>query len=529
MSFVSYGFAVFVCVSLLCYYIVPKRFQWCVLLAASYYFYLCTGLEYIVYILATTVTSYAAARLLQHMTAEQKAYIKAHKEELSREEKKAYKASVKKKQKLVLAACLLFNFGILLFLKYGNWGIAYFNLFRLHAFGVTEFVPALNLLLPLGISFYTFQTMGYVIDIFYGKYDASSHFGKYALFASFFPQIIQGPISRYDQLSEFLFREHRFSLYHIKLGFLRIMWGLFKKLVIADRIAVFVRTVSDGYQDYTGIYIVIMVFCYAMQIYGDFSGGIDVALGVAEMFGIRMTENFRTPFFAKTISEYWTRWHITLGAWFRDYIFYPLSISRPFMNLGKWVRTHINQGLGKKVPIYGAMMVVWFTTGMWHGSENRYLVWGMLNCFFVILGTEFEPVSAWFMEKYHIRVNGFWWRAFRCIRTFWLMSFLRVFDVARDTSSAFATLKNVFVWKGFDLDTFLGLGLTLENWAVFLIACLILLAVELLQRRGSLRRRVLQKRGGIQWLITGALVLAVVIFGSYGFGYDANSFIYLQF
>ena len=195
----------------------------------------------------------------------------------------------------------------------------------------------------------------------------------------------------------------------------------FFKMMFASVLGVIVGVtvlVVVGVMIGVGYYIILAVFFYSMQIYGDFSGGIDVTIGVAEMFSVKLTENFERPFFSKSISEYWRRWHITLGTWFKDYIFYPLSLFKPFLNLGKWVKTHISEGLGKRIPLYLPLIIVWTTTGMWHGSESRYVVWGLLNLFFVILGTEFEGISNKLIEKFKINVNGFLFKSYRVLKTF---------------------------------------------------------------------------------------------------------------
>ncbi len=531
MSFISAQFVVFVFCTLLVFYLVPKRLQWYVLLVASYYFYLCTGFRNLCFILITTISTYLFARFIAKETDKQKDYLKQNKESLTKEEKKRYKAIVKKKQRGLLIVCLLLNFGILLFLKYANWSISYINLFRLHFFHNTNFISFLDLFLPLGISFYTFQSMGYLIDIYYGKYDAEKNPFRFALYVSFFPQIIQGPISRFGTLAPALYQETTFDFYRIKSGFYRIMWGLFKKLVIADRLACYVTTAIDFRMDYKGIYLFLAVFFYSMQIYGDFSGGIDIAIGVSELFGIPLAENFERPFFSKSISEYWRRWHITLGTWFKDYIFYPLSISKRVMNLGKWVRVHISDSLGKRIPIYLPMLIVWAITGMWHGSENRYVVWGLFNCLFVILGTELEPVSKKLIKKLHMNEQGLALKSFRVIRTFWLMSFLRIFDISANTDASFETMKYMFQeLPAFRLQTvFESLNLPLEEFIVACVAIVVLFCVSMLQRTGSLRERIFALPIALQWVVLSTLVGVVVIFGAYGRGFDAQQFIYLQF
>lgn len=530
MSFISLKFAFFVIICLLVYYICPKRFRWVVLLAASYVFYAICSLKAIEYIIITTVTTYLASRQIEKIAVGQKAYIKENKD-LSRDEKKEYKAKCKNRQRLVLWLCILLNVGFLAYLKYAELGVAYYNYYRLMWFGITDF-KYVNIIMPLGVSFYTFQSVGYLSDIFNSKYECEKNFFKYALFVSFFPQIIQGPISRFNELSQSLYSCPDFDFYRIKSGFVRIMWGLFKKLVIADRLSAYVKNVMELREyNFEGLYVLLAVFFYSMQIYGDFSGGIDVTIGVAEMFGVSVTENFERPFFSKSISEYWRRWHITLGTWFKDYIFYPLSLWKPFLNLGKWVRTHINDGLGKRVPLYLPLIIVWTTTGMWHGSESRFVVWGLLNLLFVILGTETEELSQKLVDKFKINTEGFFFKFYRVVKTFWLMSFLRLFDINKNTERAFAAFRSVFRgWSYFKWEEVFGtLGLKKEDLIVAVIAIVFMFAVELIQRKGSIRERIFKLSPSAQLSVITAFSFIVIIFGYYGLGFDSASFIYGAF
>ncbi|MCR4924145.1 MAG: MBOAT family protein [Lachnospiraceae bacterium] len=530
MSFISLKFAAFVIILLIVYYLVPKKWQWLLLLLASYYFYLCTGIKNMGYILVTTLTTYGAAVFIENNARVQKEYIKANKESLSREEKKVYKASMKKKEKWMLFLCTVINIGILAYFKYANFSIAYLNLFKLHVMGSTDFIGFFDLILPLGISFYTFQSIGYLVDIYYGKYEAERNIFKYALYVSYFPQIIQGPISRFNELASELYRGASFDIMRIRSGFYRVMWGLFKKLVIADRLSPFVQTSMEMREEYSGFYLILTLFFYSMQIYGDFSGGIDVALGVSEMLGIRVAENFERPFFSKNIAEYWRRWHITLGTWFRDYIFYPLSINKGIINLGKRCKG-LNEGFGKRVPIYLPMIIVWITTGMWHGAESKYVVWGLLNCLFIIIGTEIKPGCEKLNEKLGLKEASLLLKLIRVVKTFWLMAFLRVFDIAEDTKAGFETLGLVFKgWKNFDINViFNELKLPKEEFIVAIIALIVLFSAELLQRKEGLRSRIFKLPIPCRWLILGGLIFIVVVYGSYGMGYDAKQFIYLQF
>lgn len=528
MSFVSLKFAAFVISVLLVYYIVPKKLQWLVLLCASYAFYFASGLSNGFYIVFTTISTFLCAIWISDVHKRQKEYLQAHKEQITKEEKKIYKSKIKKKQRRILFLCLILNFGILAFLKYNDFFISNINLFRLTFYGKTDFIDFF--MLPLGISFYTFQSMGYLVDVYYGKYEANRHIGKFALFVSFFPQIIQGPISRFGELSQELYGEKTFSWYAIKSGFVRIVWGLFKKLIIADRVAAYVRLVADPVNEYRGLYVLIAVFLYSMQIYTDFSGGIDVSIGVAELFGIRLTENFERPFFSKSISEYWRRWHITLGTWFKDYIFYPLSISKNVINMGKWTKKNLSEEIGKRLPIYLPMLGVWVLTGMWHGSENRYVAWGLLNCFFIMLGEEFAPVSKKINAHFHINPADNRFKAFQIFRTFWLMALLRVFDISPSIKAAVQMIVNLFRdWSSFRLEEFYSMDLPKDDLKIVVVACFVVLIVSLLQRTKSIRDRLFGLPRFVQVVFCTVFTLLVVIYGYYGFGYDASQFIYIQF
>ena len=536
MPFVSIEFALFVTAALILYYIVPAKYRYLVLLVASYVFYTLSDAFYLFYILFTTVSVFVCAALIENKAKKLSKHLLANKETLSKDEKKACKLAVKRKQKIILFVCVILNFGILTLVKYfnpfltsvSNLGIAYFNMFRLNMLGTDDFVPFKNFIMPLGISFYTFQSMGYLIDIYYGKYEREHNFLKFALFVSFFPQIIQGPISRFGELSKELYRAVPFDFDNIRSGFYRVMWGLFKKLIVADRLGGYISATISMKENYKGIYILLALFFYSMQLYGDFSGGIDVALGVAEMFGIKLAENFERPFFSKSITEYWQRWHITLGTWFKDYIFYPLSVNKSMIKLGKFVREKGLPGLGKRIPIYLPMFAVWIVTGMWHGSTGKFVVWGLCNFVFIVLGTEAEPLSKKIIARIGLDERSLPLKIYRVSKTFLLMSFLRIFDISHDTKAAFCAFRYAFLdWGAFKWDkVYTDLLLPKEDLVVALIAIAVMFIFSMIQRSGSVRKRIFALPVPAQWVILSLLIVAVSVFGYYGMGYDAASFIY---
>ncbi|HOB20919.1 MAG TPA: MBOAT family O-acyltransferase, partial [Candidatus Atribacteria bacterium] len=254
----------------------------------------------------------------------------------------------------------------------------------------------------MGISFYTFQTMGYIIDVYRGKHPAERNFFKLALFVSFFPQLIQGPISRFSDLAQTLYKEHSFDSRNISFGIQRILWGYFKKVVLADRILVAVNTLIKNPDTYQGAYVLIGMLFYAYQLYADFTGGIDITIGIAQVLGIEVKENFHRPYFSKNIVEYWRRWHITMGTWFRDYLFYPLSVSKPMLNISKHSRRLFGEALGKRIPVYLSTFIVWFATGIWHGASWNFIVWGLMNCVVILISQELKPFYDWFHSRFNV-------------------------------------------------------------------------------------------------------------------------------
>jgi D-alanyl-lipoteichoic acid acyltransferase DltB (MBOAT superfamily) len=530
MLFTTYRFIFFILILFLVYYIIPRKFQWKLLLIASYVFYSFAGIKYLIYILATTLSTYLISRKLNQIQEQQSAYMKENKVALSREERKAYKATMKSKQRVWLVLCLVLNFGILAVIKYTDFAITNVNgLLRLFQTG--KELSLLGFALPLGISFYTFQTMGYLIDIYREKYAYEKNIFKLALFISFFPQLIQGPISRFDDLKETLFSEHPYDAKNISFGIQRILWGFFKKLVIADRLLIAVNTIVHNTDEFQGVYVLLGMFFYAITLYADFTGGIDIAIGVAEVMGIRVKENFERPYFSKSIAEYWRRWHITLGTWFKEYMFYPISVSKPMLNLSKACKARFGDGIGKRVPIYIASIIVWFTTGIWHGAAWNFIVWGLLNCLVILVSQECIPLYEKFHQRFHV-LHTFWYRLFQVVRTFWLMSFLRTFDCYRDVGTTFK-MYGTIVTKVNVQELFQGglmrLGLSISDYFVLILCVGLMLVVSLIGRSGSVREKIAARPMVLQYATYFLIFLSVLLLGAYGVGYDASQFIYSQF
>lgn len=530
MLFTSYEFIGFLVVLFILYYLVPKKAQWVLLLLGSYVFYYLSGPSYLIYILAVTLVVYLCARKIESLRSAQEEYISAHKAELSKEERKAYKESVKKKQKVFFLIGLLAGLFILGFIKYTNFVISNIN-GVMNAFGSGKSLSFLNLALPMGISFYTFQSLGYLIDVKRGTIRAEKNPFKFALFVSFFPQLIQGPISRFSDLSKSLYEEHKFDINVFKSGVQRILWGYFKKVVIADRILTAVKVLISDTDTYNGVFVFVGMMFYAVELYADFTGGIDITIGIAEALGITVTENFNRPFFSKSIKEYWRRWHITMGTWFTDYIFYPITVSKGMLKLSKKSRAILGETIGKRVPVYLSSFTVWLATGVWHGASWNFIVWGLGNFVVIMISQELEPLYKKFHDKFHL-IEKRPYQGFMVIRTIFIMSLLRTFDCYRDVPLTFRMVGGMFTTFNVNRlfsGELLALGLSIYDYIVLIIGVIILFMVSMIGRSGSVRAKINALAYPVRFMIWFSLFLAIIIFGAYGVGYDASQFIYNQF
>lgn len=530
MLFTSYEFIGFLILLFALYYIIPKKGQWILLLVFSYLFYFLADPIYLIYIAITTVTVYLMGKQIEKLKDKQTAYLKENKETLDKEAKKKYKSFIKKKQWKVLLIGLLINLGILAIAKYTNFCILNIN-GLLHFFGNKTELSYLNIILPMGISFYTFQALGYLIDVYRGTGKAENNFFKFALFVSFFPQLVQGPISRYHDLSETLYEEHSFNYQNISYGLQRILWGFFKKLVIADRMLIAVNEITHNADKYDGAFVFVGMLFYALELYADFTGGIDITIGVAQVLGIRLAENFNRPFFSKSIKEYWRRWHITMGTWFTDYIFYPISVCQPMLKLSKRARKLLGENIGKRIPIYLSSFVVWFATGIWHGSSWNFIVWGLGNWVVIMISQELEPLYDKFHKHVHTD-NSLLYKCFQVIRTVLLMSMLRTFDCYRDvplTFKMYGTMFQIDKWNIFGNGALLGLGLSVIDYVILAAGVILLFSVSMLQRKEPVRDRIARMKYVPRFCIWFGLFLIVLLMGIYGIGYDATQFIYNQF
>ena len=527
MSITSPGFFLFAAALILLYYLIPKRIQWVLLLIASVGFYLCAGWQGGVYILITALSTYGCALWISRIGKTQGAFSRDNRVQLTREERRARKAKILQKQRWVLIGGLVLNFGLLVVLKYSG----FFAGLLKPLIGTVSRDVFSSWIVPLGISFYTLQSMGYLINVYQENCDAQRNFPKLLLFVCFFPQILQGPISSYSQLGAELYREHPYSFDNLRLGLRRMLWGYFKKLVVADTIAPFVAALFQNYTSYAGLTAFIGIALYSIQLYADFSGYMDIVCGLSKTLGITLRENFDRPFFAGSVAEYWRRWHMSLGDWFKTCLYYPIAVSGWARKLGKTLSKRSPQ-LGKTLPATLALIVVWLATGLWHGASWAYVVWGGINGLFLILSLWMEPLFQRVTGALRLTEDNRAWQVFRVLRTNFILVFLRILPEVGTLKDGFGLWASVFRnrplipsgWEGW-----FPYGANPTQLVLIVLGFGLMMAADAIKCREPLQqwmdRRSILGRFGFYFL----LLVVLLIFGCYGTGYDARDFMYFKF
>lgn len=422
MEIYSLSFFLLVSVGLILYYTVFSRCQWICLLGLSLLFFTASGWKGLVFLLFTALTIWLGGLQLAKLEADSAARRKVP--GITKDEKKVIKAQAVRRKKCLVAAVLTANFLVLGYFKY--W--SYFAELLSGAFSATA-PSSLGLVMPLGISFYTFQAVGYLIDCYRGRHPAEKNYVRFLLFISFFPQLIQGPINRYGEMAPQLTARHIWNWEHTKRALFLFLFGAMKKYAIANLTAPTIAAILDGNDPkLAGSMALLAILLYSLQQYADFSGGIDIVLGVAQLYGIEMMPNFRQPYFSTSLGDFWRRWHISLGAWMRDYLFYPFALTRPMQRFGKWATSHWGKHFGRVLPAAVANLLVFAVVGIWHGPQAHYLAWGLYNGLVIALADLLEPAFKKLNTALHIPTESRGWHVFRILRTFIIVNIGWYFD-----------------------------------------------------------------------------------------------------
>ena len=502
MIFNSLQFLIFFPLVTLLYFAFPQRVRWVWLLVTSYYFYMCWNPRYAVLIATSTVITFLSGLLID------------------RENREADEKKRTRRKKLWVALSFLLNLAILFFFKY--WGFFSGNIIALGGlFGVSIEMPTFDVLLPVGISFYTFQALSYTMDVYRGEIYAERNLFKYALFVSFFPQLVAGPIERSKNLLIQVNQPHYFDPDRVRNGLLLMLWGFFQKVVIADRIAALVNQVYGHWNEVAGVSIVLATVLFAVQIYCDFGGYSDIAIGTAEVLGFSLMKNFNQPYLSKSCGEFWHRWHISLSSWFRDYLYIPLGGNR--------------KGKGRK---YFNNLVTFTVSGLWHGAQWSYVAWGGLNGLYQIVGDILKPARQGLISALHINRESRIWSAVRIVCTFCLIDLAWLFFRAPSFLTGVAMIHRAVTCFSFEslfltgADGSLGLytlGLDAAGFWLAVICILILAVADIIKEKHPIRPMITRLPLVPRWILYFVFLYAILIFGAYGPGFDASAFIYFQF
>lgn len=486
-------FAVFFPIAVLLYFLIPHRFRYLWLLLVSYFYYMCWNPAYALLLLASTLITYASGLIISRDSL-----------------------SVRSK-KWCVGISFVLNLGILFFFKYFDFmftsiaGIC-------TALGIHYTKPAFDVLLPVGISFYIFQALSYTMDVYRGEIKPERNVLKYALFVSFFPQLVAGPIERSKNLLRQFNEVHHFEYDRVRAGLIQMLWGFFLKLVLAERFAIIVNLIYENYADCTGYQLMLGTFAFAFQIYCDFASYSDIAIGSAKVMGFDLMENFRQPFFADSCGDLWRRWHISLNTWFRDYLYIPLGGSRK----GK-LRKYIN------------LMIVFLTSGLWHGANWTYVIWGGLSGLFQIIGAELANVRKTCMKLLHMDPEGKTRHVLSVILTFLLFNFSLVFFRSESVTQALHIIREIFTGFGFAsiLTTSpFELGLGVKNFLFLAFSAVILFLGDLSKEKygstgtkHSAIGRLTSSKWYIRWGFYYLLIVLILLSANLG----SAEFIYFQF
>ena len=484
MLFNSLHFICFFLIVTTLYFVIPNRYRWQLLLAASCYFYMTFLPVYILILGFTILIDYYAGIWIERSTD--------------------------RRRRLYLVMSLLANIGVLAIFKYFNFLNDNLSVL-LNQLGYLNQVPNLTILLPIGLSFHTFQAMSYTIEVYRGNQKAEKHFGIYALYVMFYPQLVAGPIERPQNILHQFYEDHKFDYESVTSGLRLMAWGFFKKVVIADRLALAVNAVYDNPTQFQGLPLIMATFFFAIQIYCDFSGYSDIAIGCARIMGFKLMSNFKLPYFSQSVSEFWKRWHISLSTWFRDYLYIPLGGNRV------------------RIPrLYFNIMITFLVSGLWHGANWTYVIWGGINGLYIVIENVFQNTfAAVSLSAGRLSRMGIV-RMSKIISTFCLISLSWIFFRAASISDAIYIIKNLFTNFRGSLPVVLSAKMGIDKFdsIVIIYGLTILFLVEFFQSKHSITYRLKLQNTTVRTMAYCFLVLSILLLGNFG---SNQQFIYFQF
>jgi len=524
-NIISIPFMIFTIATVILYYLLPKKFRWCSLIIANTAFYIFGGATLILYLLVACLIAYIAG-IWMDATFEKQA---KECEGLDRKEKKPIKAKYTKIRKKYLIVSVIVILAGLIITKYSGFLVDVFNsITGIFGFSVMSADSVGGLVTNvLGCSYFTLSIVAYLTDVYREKIKAEKNPLKFYVFVSFFPHIKQGPIERYDYLAPQLFSGNKFDFGNIKQGAMMILFGVFKQLVITNRMSTVSTYIFKNYETLSGWSILFGTIVFSVQIYTDWTAYCDIVGGAAKMMGINITKNFENPYFSKTMPEFWRRWHISMGKFFKDYVLYPISASNFCLKLNKNSRKIFGNTAGRIISSALPILVVWFLTGFWHGASYNFMLWGLFQGVIIMLSVIFSPMLQKINEKLNFKTETAGWSLFRMVRTFLICCMGRIFFNTKTPAAAFGMFKRLTVLSGgLPIMSF---GLDAKDWTVAVIAILFLLAVDICQEKFDVFKKLDEQPIIFKWLILYIVIFSIVIFGVYGGEATHVNFIYENF
>ena len=493
MLFNSLEFLIFFPLVVAIYFIIPKKIRYIWLLVTSYYFYMGWNAQYALLIATSTIITYLSGIMLWKF---KKGWIR----------------------KLTVAVSFVSNLGILIFYKYFDFILDNINMV-LANIGIELISNPFDVLLPVGISFYTFQALSYTVDVYRGEVEAEKNPFRYAVFVSFFPQLVAGPIERSKNLLNQVKNVDKIKLWNyerVANGLVQMVWGMFQKMVIADRVAIFVNSVYDNLHAVGTVETVVAAIAFSIQIYCDFAAYSTIAIGAARVMGFELMENFNTPYFANSIQDFWRRWHISLSTWFRDYLYIPLGGNRKGT-----VRKYIN------------LMITFLVSGLWHGASWNYVVWGGLNGLYQVIGGVTKPLRKKINQIFKVKEDVFSYKFGQILFTFALTTLTWVFFRAETIEEAFYFFDRMTRWNPWVIfnEGIFNFGLDRVETNVLLIGIVVMILIDILRyvKKKQFSDFMMEQNIWFRWIVVIAMILGCIIYGVYGINFDSSQFIYFQF
>lgn len=505
MLFNSYNFMIFFPIVVAIYFVIPKKVRYLWLLFSSYFFYMAWNPKYAILIATSTIITYVSGILLEYLSSPYIFGILNKKNIIAK--------------KIVVACSFTINLGILFFFKYFDFILVNFNSLLIKVGGSVIEKP-FDVILPVGISFYTFQALSYTVDVYRQDIKAEKNIFQYALFVSFFPQLVAGPIERSGNLLHQLNNADKINVWNyerITGGGVLMLWGFFQKMVIADRAAIIVDQVYNSYWMYGSIELVVATILFAVQIYCDFASYSLIAIGAAKIMGFQLMENFNTPYFSQSIKEFWQRWHISLSTWFRDYLYIPLGGNRC-----------------STIKRYFNIMITFLVSGLWHGASWSFVVWGGLHGFYQIVGDILKPWKEKFNVRFQVKTKSFSYKIGRILITFILVDFAWIFFRMNSLRYSLEFIFRIFTqwnpWALFDQSLY-NLGLNQSEIHILFVALMTMFFIDLIRyKRNTTLDIFLEKQClWFRWITIFFMLFFIIIYGVYGPNFDAKQFIYFQF